>query len=177
MCRILGVARAGYYAWLHQPISERAQKDARLLRLIRASFIASYGIYGAPRVLLDLRERGETCSKHTQFINRLIKSAGSYQNNLNYDLNPQAGTNGYNSNSYVSGVIKAAGEVPPALNTNGEFQAPGYEKPIPLNTGGASGSWGGGASGSWGSGSQNLQSFSKPPPSALNPMPSVRSSK
>lgn len=36
----------------------------RLLRLIRASFSASHGIYGAPRVFLDLREAGETCSKH-----------------------------------------------------------------------------------------------------------------
>ncbi len=64
MCRLLGVARAGYYAWLDHPVSDRAQEDARLLRLIRASFTASHGIYGAPRVLQDLRERGETCSKH-----------------------------------------------------------------------------------------------------------------
>jgi putative transposase len=32
--------------------------------LIRASFVASHGIYGARRVFLDLREAGETCSKH-----------------------------------------------------------------------------------------------------------------
>jgi putative transposase len=64
MCRVLGLAPSGYYAWLHQPISKRAQEDARLLRLIRASFTASHGIYGAPRVFLDLREAGETCSKH-----------------------------------------------------------------------------------------------------------------
>src|SRR6266566_5676374 len=64
MCRILGVAPSGYYEWLKQPISNRAQEGARLLRLIRASFIASQGIYGAPRVFLDLRETGETCSKH-----------------------------------------------------------------------------------------------------------------
>jgi len=38
--------------------------NARLLRLIRASFLASHGIYGAPRVFLDLSEAGETCSKH-----------------------------------------------------------------------------------------------------------------
>jgi putative transposase len=60
MCRLLGVAPSGYYAWLAQPISDHAQEDARLLRLIRASFTASQGIYGAPRVFLDLREAGET---------------------------------------------------------------------------------------------------------------------
>ena len=43
MCRILGVAPSGYYEWLTQPISNRAQEDARLLRLIRASFTASQG--------------------------------------------------------------------------------------------------------------------------------------
>jgi len=64
MGRILGVAPSGYYDWLAHPISDRAQEDARLLRLIRASFTASHGIYGAPRVFLDLREAGETCSKH-----------------------------------------------------------------------------------------------------------------
>ena len=53
MCRVLGVARSGYYKWLLQPTSNRAQEDARLLRLIRASFTASQGIYGAPRVFLD----------------------------------------------------------------------------------------------------------------------------
>jgi putative transposase len=64
MCRLLGVAPSGYYAWLAQPVSDRAQEDARLLRLIRASFTASQGVYGAPRVFLDLREAGEGCSKH-----------------------------------------------------------------------------------------------------------------
>jgi putative transposase len=64
MCRVLGVAPSGYYKWIQHPISNRAQEDARLLRLIRASFVASHGIYGAPRIFLDLREAGETCSKH-----------------------------------------------------------------------------------------------------------------
>lgn len=71
MCRVLGVARSGYYAWLKQPMSNRAQEDARLLRLIRASFTASQGIYGAPRVFLDLQEAGETCSKHR--VTRLMR--------------------------------------------------------------------------------------------------------
>ena len=71
MCRLLEVAPSGYYAWLQEPISNRAREDARLLRLIRESFAASYGIYGAPRVFLDLREAGETCSKHR--VTRLMR--------------------------------------------------------------------------------------------------------
>jgi putative transposase len=73
MCRVLEVAPSGYYAWLQQPLSNHAQEDARLLRLIRASFTASHGIYGAPRVFLDLREAGETCSKHR--VARLMREA------------------------------------------------------------------------------------------------------
>src|SRR5436190_21017817 len=61
------------YDWLKQPISNHAQEDARLLRLIRASFVASHGIYGAPRVFLDLREAGETCSNHR--VARLMREA------------------------------------------------------------------------------------------------------
>jgi putative transposase len=74
MCRVLEVAPSGYYDWLKQPVSKRAQEDARLLRLIRASFVASQGIYGAPRVFLDLREAGETCSKHR--VERLMRLNG-----------------------------------------------------------------------------------------------------
>jgi putative transposase len=73
MCRMLGVAPSGYYAWLLQPLSDRAQEDERLLHLIRASYTASQGIYGAPRVFLDLREAEETCSKHR--VARLMRQA------------------------------------------------------------------------------------------------------
>ena len=36
MCRLLNIAASGYYAWVAQPMSDHAQEDARLLRLIRA---------------------------------------------------------------------------------------------------------------------------------------------
>ena len=82
MCRLLEVTRSGYYAWLREPISHRAQEDVRLLRLIRASFVASHGVYGAPRVFLDLREAGETCSKHRvarlMRVNK-IRAVGGYR--------------------------------------------------------------------------------------------------
>lgn len=64
MCRVLGVARAGFYAWLQTPRSARAIEDERLLKLIRHSYTASGGVYGSLRVLADLREAGETCGKH-----------------------------------------------------------------------------------------------------------------
>ncbi len=64
MCRVLRVSRSGFYQWLHKPLSDRAIEDQRLLTLIRASYAASGGVYGAPRVFQDLREAGETCGKH-----------------------------------------------------------------------------------------------------------------
>ncbi len=74
MCRELGVAPSGHSQWLRCPRSARAVEDARLLRWIRASFKASRGIFGAPRVFLDLREAGETCSKHR--VARLMRENG-----------------------------------------------------------------------------------------------------
>ena len=64
MCRVLSVARSGFYQWLHKPLSDRAIDNERLLGLIRASYAASGGVYGAPRVFADLREVGECCGRH-----------------------------------------------------------------------------------------------------------------
>jgi putative transposase len=72
MCRVLKVARAGFYAWLHQPDSNRAIEDKRLLDLIRDSYVASGGVYGSPRVFADLREAGEMCGKHR--VERIMRN-------------------------------------------------------------------------------------------------------
>lgn len=72
MCRVLKASRSGFYVWLHKPLSDRAIEDQRLLGLIRASHAASSGVYGSPRVFLDLRETGETCGKHR--VARLMRS-------------------------------------------------------------------------------------------------------
>lgn len=102
MCRLLEVAPSGYYAWLKNPVSDRAKEDARLLRLIRASFKASQGVYGAPRVFLDLREAGETCSKHR--VARLMRENG---------IRAQAG---YRTRRYVAG--KPAELIPNLVKRN-----------------------------------------------------------
>lgn len=64
MCRVLRASRSGFYAWLHQPLSDRAIEDRRLLGLIRDSYTGSSGVYGYPRVFADLRETGEACGRH-----------------------------------------------------------------------------------------------------------------
>lgn len=64
MCRVLKVGRAGFYQWLHQPLSDRAIEDQRLLIKIKESYVASGGVYGSRRVFADLREAGESCGKH-----------------------------------------------------------------------------------------------------------------
>lgn len=63
LCRLLCVARSGYYEWCVRPVSNFARETARLLPLIRASHAASGGVYGYRRVHLDLLELGETCGK------------------------------------------------------------------------------------------------------------------
>lgn len=62
MCRVLGVARSGFYAWLKEPLSTRAHEDLRLVARIRTFHAESDFSYGSPRIFKDLREAGETCS-------------------------------------------------------------------------------------------------------------------
>ena len=58
MCKVLKLHRSGFYAWLEKPLSDRAIEDARLLKLIKESFIASGCTYGSPWIHRDLREAG-----------------------------------------------------------------------------------------------------------------------
>ena len=58
MCRVLGVAPSGYYAWLRAPTSKRALRDEALVPYVRAAFVASRRRYGSPRVHAELRARG-----------------------------------------------------------------------------------------------------------------------
>jgi putative transposase len=74
MCRVLRVSRSGFYDWLSRPLSNHSIEDRRLLPLIRASYTASRGVYGARRVFQDLREIGETCGKHR--VERIMKVNG-----------------------------------------------------------------------------------------------------
>jgi putative transposase len=74
MARVLGVSKAGYYAWLGRSPSASAAADAALLKQIRTIHATSRQTYGAPRVHADLRAAG---AKHgRKRIARLMRRAG-----------------------------------------------------------------------------------------------------
>ncbi len=58
MCRVLGVSRSGFYAWLSRPPCQRARRDAELTERIRSVHQRSRQTYGARRVHAQLRHEG-----------------------------------------------------------------------------------------------------------------------
>ncbi|MFL9927153.1 IS3 family transposase [Herbaspirillum lusitanum] len=74
MCRVLGVHRSGYYAWQGRTPSKRTRENERLLGLIKHHWLASGGVYGYRKITVDLRESGETCSRHR--VHRLMRGDG-----------------------------------------------------------------------------------------------------
>lgn len=58
MCRELGVSPSGYYAWSKRPPSRRSVQDRELGASIRTIHEDSRGIYGVPRIHVELREAG-----------------------------------------------------------------------------------------------------------------------
>ena len=74
MARVLGVSKAGFYAWRRRPPSARARADAALLKRIRTVHASSRETYGAPRVHAALRAGGERHGRKR--IARLMRDAG-----------------------------------------------------------------------------------------------------
>nr|WP_087505662.1 IS3 family transposase [Neiella marina] len=74
MCHALNIQRSGFYAWVNQPKSCRAIEDERLLGLIKHSWLESGCVYGYRKVTSDLRDLGESCSKHR--VARLMQQEG-----------------------------------------------------------------------------------------------------
>lgn len=75
LCRVLGVARSGFYAWRSRPPSCRSMANAALTATIRAVHTGSRGIYGAPRVHAELADaHGVHCGRKR--VARLMRRAG-----------------------------------------------------------------------------------------------------
>jgi transposase InsO family protein len=74
LCRTVGVAVGGFYAWLRRGPGRRREGDRRVGERIGAIFAASRGTYGSPRVHAELRAEGVRVSRKR--VARLMREAG-----------------------------------------------------------------------------------------------------
>src|SRR5665213_588646 len=74
MCNMLAVHPSGFYAWLKQPFSKRAQEDERQIELLKEAWEDSGKVYGYRKLHDDLQDQGETCCPNR--VARLTKLAG-----------------------------------------------------------------------------------------------------
>lgn len=68
MCELLEVSRSGFYKWRagrDRGPSPSQQRRAALDAKVAAFHASSDGVYGAPRILADLRDDGERVSRKT----------------------------------------------------------------------------------------------------------------
>ena len=74
MAEVLGVSRSGYYASRGRARSVRALENEKLQTLIRLAWGKSRKLYGAPRIMAELRSQGLGCGKNR--VARLMRQAG-----------------------------------------------------------------------------------------------------
>ena len=63
ICKGLNVSHSGYYYWLAQRSTNRANKNETILGLLSWSLAASKDPYGSPKITQDLRAQGVNVSR------------------------------------------------------------------------------------------------------------------
>jgi hypothetical protein len=84
-------------------------------------------------IILDIGRRDEN-----EVIEQLLLADSNYDDNLDYDYMASPdderkwylADDGYNSNSYVAGILRAVGLTIPEIQSN----VPGYDKPVPIES-------------------------------------------
>lgn len=74
MCRLLDVHPSGFYAWVKNPLSRRANENKRQTALLRKAWDESGKVYGYRKLHDDLLDQGETCCPNR--VARLSRIAG-----------------------------------------------------------------------------------------------------
>jgi putative transposase len=74
MVRLLEVSRSGYYAWCRRTPSKRALRHERIEAKVAWFHGESDEVSGSPKILVDLREDGETISKKT--VAKIMRELG-----------------------------------------------------------------------------------------------------
>jgi transposase InsO family protein len=64
MCRVLGVSRPGYYAWLDREPSNQARRRASVGERLEALFYQFRRRYGSRRLMEELNDEGIACSEN-----------------------------------------------------------------------------------------------------------------
>ena len=94
MCRCLRLHPSGFYAWVKNPLSRRAQEDDRQIKLLKEAWEESGNIYGYRKLHDDLCDLGETCCPNR--VARLARLAGIHAQ-IGYKRRPgKYGGNGIN---------------------------------------------------------------------------------
>lgn len=75
MCRVLGVSRAGFYAWERRAPCDRALTDAWLTEKVKRIHAASDGTYGSRRIHAELAIEHEI-RVGSKRVERLMRAAG-----------------------------------------------------------------------------------------------------
>jgi RHS repeat-associated protein len=78
----------------------------------------------------------EPCDEDA-LIDALFAADGRYRDNADYDLFPYPGgimpmDNGWNSNSYVAGLLNSVGISPASIELPSDVSFPGWNKPLPI---------------------------------------------
>jgi transposase InsO family protein len=74
LCRVMQVARSGYFAWLRRPESPRQRANRTLLIQINAAHGRSRKTYGRRRIHVQLQREGLVCSPNR--VGRLMRQNG-----------------------------------------------------------------------------------------------------
>jgi len=74
MCRLLRVHPSGFYTWLKNPLSMRANEDKRQTDLLLKAWEESDKVYGYRKLHDDLLDQGEMCCPNRG--SRLARLAG-----------------------------------------------------------------------------------------------------
>jgi putative transposase len=64
MCRVLGVSRSGFYAWLGREPSARTQANQHLTARIRVLHQQTRKAYGVRKMWHLLNQEGVRCGRH-----------------------------------------------------------------------------------------------------------------
>ena len=74
MCRVLGVSRSGFYAWLARKPSAAEVRREELTAEVKEIHAEVKGRYGSPRIHAELVGRGHECG--VNFVTKVMQEAG-----------------------------------------------------------------------------------------------------